>query len=98
MVVCMKWLPKLFRRPGEPQEDAAARGSQVLREQARLPRPRLPDVHSTCLAARVEPGEHEDAPAVELAVSVRVLSRVLPGSQKVVPAIFPPGQTPPASR
>jgi hypothetical protein len=34
MVVRMKWLPKLLRRPGESQEDAAERGSQVLREQA----------------------------------------------------------------
>ena len=33
MVVHMKWLSKLLGRPGEPQEDAAARGSQELEEQ-----------------------------------------------------------------
>jgi hypothetical protein len=34
MVVRMKWLSKLLRRPEESQEDAAARGGQVLGEQA----------------------------------------------------------------
>lgn len=34
MVVHMKWpFSKFLRRPGESQEDAAARGSQTLREQ-----------------------------------------------------------------
>jgi hypothetical protein len=63
MVIRMKWLSKILGRPEESQEDGAARGSQVPREQADEAETAKPQPGETSSSEPVDPSGSNEQPA-----------------------------------